>query len=1023
MTHVIKQTPTFAHDDAARLMQHWYGLDGVPQLLPGERDQNFLVRAVDGTTYVLKIANASEDPEHLAFQNAALSLLAGRVEEFTFPRVCPTRDGNLMAAVRGAADMTHWVRLLTYVAGDCLAHVNPHTAELLGQVGRMVGLIDRALVGFSHPAMHHPLDWDIRHLLDLRPHLVDIEPGRSRELVARVFERFAAWVTPRLDTLRAGVIYNDANDYNVMVNPPDSQRRVVGAIDFGDMVHSAVICDLAVAATYAMFGKPDPIAAAQQVVCGYHAVFPLEEAEVSLLYDLICARLALSVIHAATQLRLAPDNAYLRISEAPAWALLEHLSALDPAWVHFALRHACGWEPCPSGARAARWLVAHADELSPVVEANLTSEPLAVLDLSVASADIETPDDHHDAERFSAAIFARLQAAGARIGVGRYNEARLVYTAAQFATGAPDAERRTIHLGIDLFMAAGSSVFAPLDGLVHSFRDNRLPLDYGPTLILQHTVDGVVFYTLYGHLSRDSLDGLVPGKPVRRGEQIAYIGTHEVNGGWPPHLHLQIIGDMLGQKGDFPGVGTPGQQAVWTSISPDPNLLLRIPDARFGPPAVSATEILQTRSEHLGRSLSVAYQRPLVIVRGFMQHLYDESGRAYLDAVNNVPHVGHCHPRVVRAAQSQVALLNTNSRYLHPLLARYITRLSSLLPPPLSVIFLVNSGSEANELAVRLARTHTGRYDLVVLDHAYHGHTTTLIDISPYKHAGPGGRGAPEYVHVAAMPDPYRGRYRGYGAATGAAYARDVTARLEAAQARGRGVAAFMCESLPGCGGQIVLPDGYLREAYGYIRAAGGVCIADEVQVGFGRVGTHRWGFETQGVTPDIVTLGKPIGNGHPLAAVVTTPDIAASFANGMEYFNTFGGNPVSCAVGLAVLDVIQEEGLQERAQAVGAHLLTRLQGLQARYPIMGDVRGLGLFIGCELVRDREQLTPASDEAGYIVERMKEQGILIGIDGPLHNVLKIKPPLVFGMDDADRLVETLERVLQEDFVRARVVAA
>ena len=347
-----------------------------------------------------------------------------------------------------------------------------------------------------------------------------------------------------------------------------------------------------------------------------------------------------------------------------------------------------------------------------------------------------------------------------------------------------------------------------------------------------------------------------------------------------------------------------------------------------------------------------------------------------------------------------------------------------MMPPPLSVIFLVNSGSEANELAVRLARTHTGRNDLLVLDNAYHGHTTTLVDISPYKYDGPGGRGAPDYVHVAVMPDPYRGRYRGYGDATGAAYARDVDgATCRPHRREGADVAAFICESLLGCGGQIVLPDGYLREAYGYIRAAGGVCIADEVQVGFGRVGTHRWGFETQGVTPDIVTLGKPIGNGHPLAAVVTTPDIAASFANGMEYFNTFGGNPVSCAVGLAVLDVIQEEGLQERAQAVGAHLLTRLQGLQARYPIMGDVRGLGLFIGCELVRDREQLTPASDEAGYIVERMKDQGILIGIDGPLHNVLKIKPPLVFGMDDADRLVETLERVLQEDFVRARVVAA
>ncbi|HFQ93414.1 MAG TPA: aminotransferase class III-fold pyridoxal phosphate-dependent enzyme, partial [Anaerolineae bacterium] len=406
--------------------------------------------------------------------------------------------------------------------------------------------------------------------------------------------------------------------------------------------------------------------------------------------------------------------------------------------------------------------------------------------------------------------------------------------------------------------------------------------------------------------------------------------------------------------------------------------------------------------------LSLAYDEPLQIVRGYMQYLYDENGRAYLDAVNNVPHVGHCHPRVVRAGQRQMALLNTNTRYRHPLRDAYAARLLALFPDPLNVVYFVCTGSEANELALRLARAHTGRRDILVLDGAYHGNTGELVNLSPYKFNGPGGRGAPEYVHILPMPDPYRGPYKGYGPGTGqqyAAHVRETIAQMP------NPPAAFLAESLLGCGGQIVLPDGYLAHAYKHARAAGAVCIADEVQVGFGRVGSHWWGFETQGVVPDIVTLGKPMGNGHPVAAVVTTPEIAQSFANGMEYFNTYGGNPVSCAIGTAVLDVIEEEKLQENALAVGNYLLAGLRRLQAKHPLIGDVRGRGLYIGVELVRSRKTLEPADTEAHAIVNAMKERGILLSTDGPLHNVLKIKPPLVFTKENADFLVETLDVVL------------
>src|SRR5213594_283487 len=365
-------------------------------------------------------------------------------------------------------------------------------------------------------------------------------------------------------------------------------------------------------------------------------------------------------------------------------------------------------------------------------------------------------------------------------------------------------------------------------------------------------------------------------------------------------------------------------------------------------------EILAARRQFVGGNVSVGYRRPVQIVRGSMQYLFDETGRRYIDAYNNVPHVGHCHPRVVEAAERQMRALNTNTRYLHENLARYAERLASTLPAPLRVCYFVNSGSEANELALRLARAHTGREDVIVLEHAYHGHTSTLVDISPYKFDGPGGGGKRPWVHVAPLADDYRGPYRRSDKQAGAKYAGHVAEILERTRTEGRSVAAYVAETLPSVGGQIVFPPGYLAEVYRHVRAAGAVCIADEVQVGFGRLGTHFWGFETQGVVPDIIGLGKPIGNAFPLAAVVTTREIANSFNNGMEFFSTFGGNPVACAAGLAVLDVLEEENLQQHALRVGEHLTESLRALQTRHALIGDVRGSGLFLGIDLVLDRE---------------------------------------------------------------------
>ena len=420
-------------------------------------------------------------------------------------------------------------------------------------------------------------------------------------------------------------------------------------------------------------------------------------------------------------------------------------------------------------------------------------------------------------------------------------------------------------------------------------------------------------------------------------------------------------------------------------------------------------ELSRRRRESLGPNLSLSYRTPLHIVRGAGRYLFESGGRALLDGVNNVPHVGHSHPKVVDAVALQMRLLNTNTRYLNEAPLAFAEDLASTLPDPLSVVFLVNSGSEANELALRLARAHTEGSDWVVLDAAYHGNTGALVDLSPYKFGGKGGPGKPSHVEVATLPDRYRGEWGYDDPDAGAKFAADLDRCLQTISSRGGKAAGFLAEAIPGCGGQVVLPPGYLESAYKKARAAGAVCIADEVQVGFGRVGTHFWAFETQGVIPDIVTMGKPIGNGHPLGAVVTTPAIAASFDSGMEYFNTFGGNPVACAAGNAVLAIIQEEGLQENALRTGKVLLDGLQELAEKHALLGDVRGLGLFLGAVCIRDSETKEPAVNSADRVLYGCLSRGL--SFKTTMGSVITLTPPLTVTVEEIDRAIAILDEVI------------
>jgi 4-aminobutyrate aminotransferase-like enzyme/Ser/Thr protein kinase RdoA (MazF antagonist) len=776
-------------DVAARVAREVYGLTGTIRVLPGEYDDNFYLQAADSRAFVLKLMHPAREDSFVDMQCSAFTHLAGRAPHLALPRVILTAKGELYSRVVLEDETSRLVWMLSYLPGTTLAETKPHIPELLGSLGRLLGEIDSALKDFVHPGTHRFLKWDLSRSNWARDYLGHIAEPQRRALAKRFLNLFEEEAVPRFPLLRRSVIYGDANDHNALVDP--KAMRVVSVIDFGDMHEGFTVGEPAIAAAYAILGKDDSLAAAGSVLAGYHEVLPLKEEEIAAFFGLMAARLAVSVVNSAHRKSLVPDDPYVTASEAPAWAALVRLAAID----------------------------------------SRTAE--------------------------------------------------------------------------EYFRAAASNV-SPIAG-------------------------GKSLNGSGGRLKKD----------------------------------------------------------------------------------LTVEEALAARKRLLGGNLSLSYEKPLKIVRGSMQHLYDETGRAYLDVYNNVPLVGHSHPRVVRAIQEQVALLNTNTRYLHDNILRYAERLTALLPDPLQVCYFVNSGSEANELALRLARTHTAREDLIVLEHAYHGHTSTLIDISPYKFNGLGGRGRKPWVHVAPIADDYRGVYRRGEAEIGKKYAAHVGEILNDCKKKGQRVAAYVAETLPSVGGQIVFPANYLVEVYEYVRAEGAVCIADEVQVGFGRLGTHFWGFGTQGVVPDIVVFGKPMGNAFPLAAVVTTREIAASFSNGMEFFSTFGGNPVACSAGLAVLDVLRDEHLQRNALTVGTQWMRDLRELQVNYPLVGDVRGLGLFLGIDLVTDRETRAPAARQASHVVNRLREEGILAGTDGPHHNVIKLRPPLCFTAADAERFTSKLQSILGE----------
>ena len=420
--------------------------------------------------------------------------------------------------------------------------------------------------------------------------------------------------------------------------------------------------------------------------------------------------------------------------------------------------------------------------------------------------------------------------------------------------------------------------------------------------------------------------------------------------------------------------------------------------------SVDLSAMLERRKKLLGSAYRLFYEEPVHIVRGEGVWLYDADGKRYLDMYNNVPHVGHCHPHVVAALTRQIGILNTHTRYLHGNILDFAERLTGKFPQELDTAMFSCTGSEANELALRIARACTGGTGIIVTDFAYHGNTKAIYEIStediPQDEV-------PDYVVTVPTPDVYRDDFED----SSAAYAESVSAALDTLERRGIRPAAFVIDTIISSGGVIATPPGFLKLAAEKVRNAGGLFIADEVQSGFGRTGHNFWGYETDDFVPDIVTMGKPMGNGHPLAATVTRRELVDAFSSRSHYFNTFGGNPVSCAAGLAVLDVLEQENLQANALDVGLYLKAGLEKLAGRHEAIADVRGDGLFKAVELVTDRDHKTPATGLAGRVIEGLRRQGVLAGRIGKASNILKLRPPMVFTRDHADIFLASLDKVL------------
>ncbi|KQQ68657.1 aminotransferase [Microbacterium sp. Leaf320] len=1023
--------PDVSEADAASIARECYGIDAVASELGSNQDRNFVLVETDGSRSVLRVDNPVFGDDARDAQHQALE--AYRAAGVPVPAVLPGSDGALTQRWRGFA-----VRRSEFADGEALVDAGYLAPIVLAEFGTLAAASVNALAGLEHPGLDREQMWDMRVAFEqitmLAPSVTDAEL-RSRVRTASDVAHAAVSVVA--DRLPVQPIHGDLTDDNVTGRRgADSRLHPHVVLDLGDLGLGWRVAELAVCVSSMLHHEPERPLRTLDTIAAFHADAPLSRDEALAVWPLVVLRAALLVASGWRQLEIDGDNEYARERIAGEQAIFDAATAVPLAEATELVLDRLGF-----GAPAFEMPVVEVPVVEvpgvpgPVVTAPVVTAPgaetpeadgseekaperevpeddaappdgdhlisplaplLPELDGRIVVVDPGVESDELDAGRWTApdaeaALIAGAHAQGARAAVVPYGMYRLTRT----AIDTPHAAA-TWPVETEVHVAPGPSsrMIAPVEG--------DLKITDGSVRI---TIDGGWELDLRGPDFEPTRNGR-----VEKGESIGRLAASF-------EIRTLVIGLRRADAPPLPAeptaahLVTPDRVDAWRRFTADPAALLGLASHAQSD---GADDELRRRERIFADAQERYYEHPPQIERGWRHHLVDTTGRGYVDMVNNVAGLGHGHPKVAAAANRQLKTLATNSRFLFRDLAEYSERLIALMPEGsgLDTVLLVNSGSEAVDLGIRLAHAATGRRSVVALREAYHGWTMASDAVTTSAYDNPLAlETRPEWVHVADVPNSFRGTYRGDD--TAERYLADLAEDLDGLAADGRDVAAFLCESVLGNAGGVLLPDGYLAGAYDLVRARGGVCIADEVQVGFGRMGSSFWGFEQSHVVPDIVTIAKPMGNGFPIGGVITSRRIADALSSQGQFFSSSGGSTLSCRVGLAVLDAMVEDDLQRNAREVGARLAASLRALAHRHPLVGAVHGEGLYLGVELVRDRESMQPADAEASAICERMRELGVIVLTTSERSNVLKIKPPLCLTVESADHVVAMLDRVLSE----------
>lgn len=953
--------PSLPADEIAGIVGDHWDLDLALEPLGSQQDQNFLARSRDADfapVGVVKITNPAFTADELDAQDHAASRIAEAAPQLRIATTSRAADGTPRSIVADTSEGRLAIRLLEYLPGGTLtgsAHLSPAVVARMGELAAHASL---ALAGFEHEGLDRVLQWDLRHADRVVDLLAHFHPDQAkRAMVTDAASHAWADVQAVAADLPMQAVHLDLTDDNVVCTSEHGIRTPDGMIDFGDVTSSWAVSELAITISSVLHHAGAEPASVLPAVRAFHSLRPLSNAEVRALWPLVVLRAAVLVVSGEQQVQIdGGANAYAAEGVEREWRIFEQATSMPSAVMTGVIAEALGAPLAPGG--RAEPPQATRIETSPGFDTGRAIR----LDVSITSDDVD---------------------AGAWLDPEL--EERLALAALDAGAPAAWLERGTPRLSASRIRSADSSATVPTGIDVWFAESQHLTATGGGARLVVEGADGATI-----------LDGTVPARTRAR---------------------IRLETESVGVR--VPHLVRPEYAAGWLAITEDPGAAsgLQTRPAAPGDPrparagAEDAAELVARRDRAFAEVQEHYYDAPPRIERGWREHLVGTDGRVYLDMVNNVTPLGHGHPKLAAAVAKQLRTLNTNSRFNYGAVVEFSERLAALAPDPLDTVFLVNSGSEATDLAIRVALAATGRRDVVALLEAYHGWTYASDAVSTSTADNPNALATrPDWVHALDAPNPFRGAHRG---AEAARYAPEAADRIRRLAADGRPPAAFIAETFSGNAGGIPLPDGYLAEVYAAVREVGGLAIADEVQAGYGRLGQWFWGFEQQDVVPDVIAVAKAAGNGYPLGAVITTREIAARFRTQGYFFSSTGGSPASSVAGLTVLDAFRDERLRQNAADTGAYLKGRLEALAERHPLIGVVHGLGLYLGVEFVRDRSTLEPATEETAAICDRLLTLGVIMQPTGDHQNVLKVKPPLVVTRESADFFVAMLARVLDE----------